>query len=55
MGEIKKSHNWEKPKRHALTVEQQELFIEFLKNSDLYGHWLPLFTVFLGTGCRSDR
>ena len=52
MGEIKKSHNWEKPKRHALTVEQQELFIEFLKNSDLYGHWLPLFTVFLGTGCR---
>lgn len=52
MGEIKKSHNWEKPKRHALTEEQQTLFVEFLRGSDLYGHWLPIFTVFLGTGCR---
>jgi integrase len=52
MGEIKKSHNWEKPKRHALTEEQQETFIHFLADSDIYKHWLPLFTVFLGTGCR---
>lgn len=44
MGEIKKSHNWEKPKRHALTVEQQELFIEFLKT-----------LIYTGTGCRCSR
>lgn len=50
MAEIKKSHNWEKPKSHALT--EQEAFIEFISNSDIYRHWLPLFTVFLGTGCR---
>lgn len=52
MAEIKKSHNWEKPKRHALTEEQQSAFINFVANSDTYKHWLSLFTTFLGTGCR---
>lgn len=52
MAEIKKSHNWEKPKRHALTEDQQALFIDFLTESKTYNHWLPLMTVFLGTGCR---
>lgn len=52
MGEIKRSHNWEKTKRHALTVEQQILFMDFIDSSDTYRHWAPLFTFFLGTGCR---
>ncbi len=52
MAEIKKSCNWEKPKRHALTIEEQSAFIDFVLHSDTYKHWLPLFTVFLGTGCR---
>lgn len=52
MAEIKKSHNWEKPKRHALTIPEQEAFINFIANSETYSHWLPLFTVFLGTGGR---
>ena len=52
MQEIKRGHNWEKPKRHALTVEEQTAFIDFVAKSDIYRHWLPLFTVFLGTGCR---
>lgn len=52
MAEIKKSHNWEKPKRHALTEVQQSMFMEFVANSETYKHWLPLLTVLLGTGCR---
>ena len=52
MTEIKKSHDWEKPKRHALTEPQQSAFVEFIKASKKYRHWLPLFTVLLGTGCR---
>lgn len=52
MAEIKRSHNWEKPKRHALTEAQQSAFIEYIKGSKTYRHWLPLFTVLLGTGCR---
>ena len=52
IADIKKSHNWEKPKRHALTEAQQAAFIEYVKGSKTYYHWLILFTVLLGTGCR---
>lgn len=52
MAEIKKSHNWEKPKRHALTIAEQTAFIDYMRNHKVYNHWLPLFTVLLGTGCR---
>ena len=52
MADIKKSHTWEKPKRHALTEPQQERFIEFISESSTYCHWKPLFTVLLGTGAR---
>jgi len=52
MADIKRSHNWEKPKRHALTEAQQTAFIEYVKNSRVYAHWMPLFTLLLGTGCR---
>ena len=52
IGELKKSHEWEKPKRHALTVPEQESFVDFVANSKTYHHWLNLFTVLLGTGMR---
>lgn len=52
MADIKKSHTWEKPKRHALTEQQQTKFVEFTTQSYQYKHWLPLFTVLLGTGGR---
>lgn len=52
MGEIKRSHNWSKPNRKALTAEQQRVFVEYLRDSRTYGHWKPILTVFLGTGCR---
>lgn len=52
MSEIKKAHNLEKTKRHALSIEEQEGFINYISHSVIYRHWLPLFTVFLGTGCR---
>ena len=52
MTEIKKSHDWEKGKRHALTVAQQTAFISYIARSKQFSHWLPIFTVLLGTGCR---
>lgn len=52
MAEIKKSHDWEKPKRHALTEEQQERFVDYVREHKTYHHWLPIFTFLLGTGCR---
>lgn len=33
-------------------LPEQELFLNFLKKSDIYSHWYPLFAVMLGTGLR---
>ncbi len=41
-----------KNKRKSLTVQQQEAFINYVKNHSRYRHWLPLFTFLFGTGCR---
>lgn len=35
-----------------LTIEEQEAFINYVAGLEIYRHWLLLFTVFLGTGCR---
>lgn len=52
MGECKRAHNMDVPKRHALTIPQQEAFIQYTSEVPKYRHWKPLFTFFLGTGCR---
>lgn len=38
--------------RHALTIEQQRAYMDYIANHPVYYHWWPLFTVLLGTGCR---
>lgn len=50
--ELKQSHNFETEKRKALTVEEQKLFLTFLKNSRQYNHWYPIFALMLGSGLR---
>lgn len=52
MTEIKRSNAWQKRKRHALTLAEQKAFMQYTANSPEYSHWLPLFTVLFGTGCR---
>ena len=39
-------------KRMALTRAEQDLFLDFLKNSRIYNHWYSIFAVMLGTGLR---
>lgn len=50
--ELKRSHNFDTEKKRALTVEEQNLFLDYLKESEQYGHWYPIFCVMLGTGLR---
>lgn len=51
--ELKQSHNMESGHRKALTVAEQELFMEFLRKENTpYHHWHPIFTVMLNTGMR---
>ncbi len=52
MAEIKKKDGKNKGIRHALTLEQQRAFLNYIAESPVYCHWLPLFTALFGTGCR---
>lgn len=50
--ELKQSHNFGSKRRKALTAEEQELFLDFLRKSRQYRHWYPIFAVMAGTGMR---
>lgn len=52
MAEIKKKNTKKKNMRHALTIEQQRAFMNYIASSPIFVHWNPIFTVLLGTGCR---
>lgn len=52
MKEISKQTGKNRGVRHALTIEQQRAFMEYVANHPVYYHWWSLFTVLLGTGCR---
>lgn len=50
--ELKQAHNFDTEKRKALTVAEQELFLDFLRRNRQYNHWYPIFAVMVGTGLR---
>lgn len=52
MKEVGKKAGKDRGVRHALTVEQQRAFMDYIANHPVYYHWWPMFTVLLGTGCR---
>ena len=50
--ELKLSHQFDSEKRKALTVEQQTLFLNYLKSHPKYRHWYPTFYIMANTGMR---
>lgn len=50
--ELKQAHCFQTETRKALTVAEQELFLDYLMNTPQYRHWYPIFAVMLGTGLR---
>lgn len=50
--ELKQARNLESEKRKALTLEEQNMFLNYLKTSKQYHHWYPIFAVMLGSGLR---
>ena len=52
MAELKKKTGNKKGIRHALTLDQQRAFMNYIAESPVFAGWLPFFTVLLGTGCR---
>ena len=52
MAQVKKKRGKNHGVRHALTIEQQRAFMNYISENPVYYRWEPLFTVLLGTGCR---
>ena len=50
--ELKRANGNDSEKRRALTVDQQELFENFLRKNGPHHRWYPIFTVMLWTGLR---
>lgn len=50
--ELKKSMALRSEKRRALTRPEQELFLDYLRNTPTAQHWYPVFAVMVGTGLR---
>lgn len=52
MKEIRKKTGGKCGIRHALSVEEQEAFIDYVESSPIYDRWYTFFQVLLGTGMR---
>ena len=52
MREISKKAGKNRGIRHALTIDQQRAYMEYIAEHPIFYHWWPIFTVLLGTGCR---
>lgn len=50
--ELKQSHGFYTEKRKSLTRQEQDLFLEYLKNTPSSQNWYPIFAVLVGTGLR---
>lgn len=52
MTELKREKEEERQAHEALTKEEQDRFLSFVKNHESYKRWYNIFMVFLGTGMR---
>lgn len=50
--ELRNTHETKQEKRFAMTEKEQAVFMDYARNSPIYSVYVPLFTVFLGTGLR---
>lgn len=50
--ELKQTLALKREKRRALTKQEQDLFLNYLKHTPKYQHWYPVFAVMVGTGMR---
>ena len=54
LNELKRSHLYRKEKRRGLTIQEQELLLQFLQKPK-FKQWYPIFAVFVGTGMRAGE
>ena len=49
---IKKTSRKSKAVSHALTLEQEKVFLQYIRDNEVFNHWEAILTFLLGTGCR---
>ena len=54
LNELKRSHLYRREKRRGLTIQEQELLLQFLQKPK-FKQWYPIFAVFVGTGMRAGE
>lgn len=52
IADLKKEIGKSKSKKFALTVDEQDKFLEYVKNHKRYNRWYPIMMFLLWTGCR---
>lgn len=52
IADLKKEIGKSKSKKFALTVDEQEKFLEYVRNHKRYSRWYPIMMFLLWTGCR---
>ena len=50
--ELRIAHGHEVEKRKALTLAQQDVFLDYIKETPKYSHWYPVFFIMVNTGMR---
>lgn len=55
LNDVKEENGCETNKRVAMTEREQRAFMNYARNSVLYSEYVPLFTIFLGTGMRAGE
>lgn len=50
--EVKTESGYVAKKKSALTVKEQEIFINYIHQKKKFNRWIPIMTFLLGTGCR---
>lgn len=50
--EIKKAHSYKTEKRTGLTLSEQNLLLNFLREHAVYRHWYPMLAIMIGSGMR---
>lgn len=52
LGDLKRALGYSTKKRHALTVDEQKIFLEFMDGHPTWGRYHSIFQVMVGTGLR---
>ena len=52
MHELSRKNGLSEKKRHALTVEEQTIFMKYAVEHPEFEQWIPILVIMLGTGCR---